>query len=81
MSSELRIDINQAVDVVRHDLGLEQDAVRFFSNFGNDLLELSIDSPALGADISDTTWYLHEKTKRTLSPYGYGQGLRARILG
>jgi hypothetical protein len=36
--SELRVDINQQVDVVRHDLGLEQDAARFFSHFGNDLL-------------------------------------------
>jgi len=44
MYSQLRIDINQEVDVVRHDLGLEQDAVRFLSNFGNDLLEPQIDA-------------------------------------
>jgi hypothetical protein len=30
--------------VVRHDLGLEQDAVRFLSNFGTDLLEPPLDA-------------------------------------
>jgi hypothetical protein len=44
MESELRIDINLEGDVVRHDLGLEQDAVRLVSNFGNDLLEPPIDA-------------------------------------
>ena len=38
------IDINQDVDVVRHDLGLDQDAVRFLSNFGTDLLEPPLDA-------------------------------------
>jgi hypothetical protein len=44
MQSALRIDINQEVDVVRHDLGLEQEAVRFLGHFGNDLLEPPIDA-------------------------------------
>jgi hypothetical protein len=44
MDSELRIDSNQDVDVVRHDLGLEPDAVRFLSNFGTDLLEPPLDA-------------------------------------
>ena len=44
MYSELRIDVDQQVDVVRHDLDLNQDAVRFPDNFGNDLLEPLIDT-------------------------------------
>ena len=44
MESELRIDINQEVDVVWHDLGFEQEAVGFLGHFGNDLLEPSIDA-------------------------------------
>jgi hypothetical protein len=44
MYSELRIDINQVVDVVGHHLCLEQDGVRFLSNFGNDLLEPPINA-------------------------------------
>ena len=65
MYSELRIDINQEVDVVGHDLGLEQDAVRFLSHFGHDLLEPPID-PLTSAWRryfgQKTTWSLHEKT-------------------
>jgi hypothetical protein len=38
------VHINQEVDVVRHDLGLDQDAARFFSNFGNALPEPPIDA-------------------------------------
>jgi len=44
MYSELRIDLNQVVDVVGHDRGLEQNAARFLGNFGNDLLGPSIDA-------------------------------------
>jgi hypothetical protein len=44
MDSQRRIDIDQEVDVVRHDLGLDQDAVRFVSNFGTDLLEPPLDA-------------------------------------
>jgi hypothetical protein len=44
MDSEPRINLNQEVDVVRHDLGLGPDAVRFLSNFGTDLLEPPLDA-------------------------------------
>ena len=44
MYCELRIDINQDVDAVEHNLGLEQDAARLFSNFSDDLLGQSIDA-------------------------------------
>jgi len=44
MYSELRIDLNQVVDVVGHDRGFEQNAARFLGNFGNDLLGPSIDA-------------------------------------
>jgi hypothetical protein len=44
VDSQRRIDINQDVDVVRRDLGLDQDAVRFLSNFGTDLLEPPLDA-------------------------------------
>ena len=57
MYSELRIDLNLEVGVVRHDLGLEQDAVRLVSDFGNDLLEPPID--ALDQHLAPN---LHEKT-------------------
>jgi hypothetical protein len=42
MYSELRIDINQEVNMLRHDHGVEQDAACFPSNFGDDLLESPI---------------------------------------
>jgi hypothetical protein len=42
--SERRLAINQEVDVVLHDLGPEQDAVRFVSDFGTDLLEPPLDA-------------------------------------
>jgi hypothetical protein len=44
MYSQLRIDVDQKMDVVSHDLDLNQDAVRFLDNFGNDLLEPPIDA-------------------------------------
>jgi hypothetical protein len=44
MDSQRWIDTDQDVDVVRHDLGLEQDAVRFLSNFGTDLFEPPLDA-------------------------------------
>jgi hypothetical protein len=44
MYSQLRIDVDQKMDVVWHDVDLNQDAVRFLDSFGNDLLEPPIDA-------------------------------------
>src|SRR5262245_37378289 len=65
MYSELRIDINQEVEVIRYDLGLEQDAARFFSNLA--MICLSRRSTPLTNTWrryfgQKTTWYLQEKT-------------------
>jgi hypothetical protein len=64
MQSELRIDINQEVDVVRYNLGLEQDAARFFSNLA--MICLSRRSTPMNSTWRryfgpKTTWYLQEK--------------------
>jgi hypothetical protein len=59
MDSQRWIDIDQEVDVVRHDLGLDQDAVRFVSNFGTDLFEPpldAIDQPVARIFPTKTTW-------------------------
>jgi hypothetical protein len=44
MYAELRIDINQEVNVIRHNLGLNQDAVRLPDHLGDDPLESPIDA-------------------------------------
>ena len=44
MHAELRIDINQEVNVIRHNLGLNQDAVRLLDHLGDDPLESPIDA-------------------------------------
>ena len=88
MYSELRIDINQEVDVVGHDLGLEQDAVRFLSHFGHDLLE-----PPIGPLTitwrryfgQKTTWSFTRKDnvaiRSALHPEIYGNGLYNHLEG